>query len=440
VISESTPLPAAPRAVRTAPVRPTPLGSHWRTSVSTPAFWMLVVLLGVGAWRVTVIMRPAVVTHPVATTVAVILFAVYAVPFVLVVGSLDFLEREPPALLFTAAAWGGLVALGTAVPANVALQQMLAKLASPTLAATWGPALTGPTVEEPLKMLGVVVIVLIARQHVNSVVDGFVYGAFVGLGFQVVEDIIYAANAVDLAGRGDRVAPVVATFLLRGFLGGLWSHTLFSALAGAGVAFVVLRHDRPLWTFRIQVGGVALLAAWGFHFLWNSPWLTDGFGYGAAGVILALFIKGIPALLLFGWLVRNAGQREAAYYTREITELGDPRLATPRELAALGSGHSRAAARRYAYLRHGRHCARTVRRMQRTQAQLAVELSRGGERVDRYRADLLAARAKLVGWGHPDAYAPRGTGTPWLIWAGGAFVAAFLAILLAVVIRALGGA
>ena len=50
-----------------------------------------------------------------------------------------------------------------------------------------------------LKTLGVVIIVLVARRQINSVVDGAVYGAFVGLGFQVVEDFIYAVNAV-----GDR--------------------------------------------------------------------------------------------------------------------------------------------------------------------------------------------------------------------------------------------
>ena len=82
-----------------------------------------------------------------------------------------------------------------------------------------------------------VMIALLAGSQINSVLDGFVYGALAGLGFQVVENIVFALNAVDLAGAGDRGGPVVATFLLRGFLGGLWSHTLFTALAGAGVAY-----------------------------------------------------------------------------------------------------------------------------------------------------------------------------------------------------------
>ena len=52
----------------------------------------------------------------------------------------------------------------------------------------------------------------------------------------------------------------------------------------------------------------------------------------------------------------------------------------------------------------------------------------------------LLERDRLVRWGHPEAYAPPNTGTPWLVWAGGSLAAGALAILLAVVIRALGGA
>ena len=84
-------------------------------------------------------------------------------------------------------------------------------------------------------------------------VDGAVYGAFVGLGFQVVEDFIYAVNAVGIAGQGDRVGPVIVTFFLRGFLAGLWSHTLFSALAGAGIAYFVVRRQNRSLSRRLAV-------------------------------------------------------------------------------------------------------------------------------------------------------------------------------------------
>ena len=63
---------------------------------------------------------------------------------------------------------------------------------SPAAASTWGPAVTGAAVEELVKVAGVVAIALLAPRQINSVVDGFVYGALVGLGFQVVENIVFA--------------------------------------------------------------------------------------------------------------------------------------------------------------------------------------------------------------------------------------------------------
>jgi len=369
----------------------------------------------------------------VATVVAVVLFALYAVPFVVVTRSLDFFEREPPHLLAVAFGWGGLVATTVCVRANEAVHDLLAKLVSPAFATGWGPAVTGPTIEEPVKVLGVVAIALVARTQINSVVDGFVYGAFVGLGFQVVEDVMYAVNAVDLAGRGDSVGPVVAVFLLRGFLDGLWSHTLFSALAGSGVAYLVLHPDR--WGCTRFVG--SLVGAWGFHTLWNSPLLADGFGYGTPGVLAVLLLKGTPALLVILLLVRSAGRREAGYYLRQL--VGEPEVATVRELGALATGRTRLAARRLAYARGGRELAYRVKRLQRAQARLALDLSRDLPRVAEHRAEVRAIRQWLVSHDHPDAYAPDSAGTAGWDWAGGCVGAALLAVLVAAAIRALGG-
>ena len=160
---------------------------------------------------------------------------------------------------------------------------LIAKLVSPDFAVAWGPAMASPTIEELLKALGLVMIVLVARAQINSVLDGMVYGALVGLGFQVVENIFYALNAVALAGAGDRVGPVVATFFLRGFLAGLWSHTLFSALAGAGHRLVPGAHRQARCSSRWAGARVGLGRAWLVHFVWNSPLLADGLGAGAAG-------------------------------------------------------------------------------------------------------------------------------------------------------------
>jgi len=47
------------------------------------------------------------------------------------------------------------------ISANTALIDLIAKLGSPALADDWGPALAGPTNEETLKALGVLLLALI---------------------------------------------------------------------------------------------------------------------------------------------------------------------------------------------------------------------------------------------------------------------------------------
>ncbi|BCB80769.1 hypothetical protein GCM10022251_00920 [Phytohabitans flavus] len=398
-----------PRSARTAPVHPAPAWARSHKSLLLPAFWLVALMMAVGAARTVLLIRHSIAEYPVATTAALALFAVYAVPFWLFVSALDYLEREPPLLLVIAFGWGGLVATTVSAPGSTAIQNMLAKGYSPGFAAAWGSAIAGPTVEEIVKTLGVVAIVLIARAQINSVLDGVIYGSLVGLGFQVVEDVVYAVNAVAAAGRGDDIGPVVATFFVRGFLAGLWSHTLFSALAGAGVASVVVRTDRTL-RFRLGVAAVCLFGAWFCHFLWNSPLLAVEVGDNGYLLIVVLLAKGIPPLLAILLLVRSARHREADYYIAQLTALDDRDIATPAELHVLGLGHMRANARRYAYARAGVMGRRAVQRLQRAQASLALELSRAQTTHDpaalgQWRDEVLRQRARLRSLGHPEAVA-----------------------------------
>ena len=138
-------------------------------------------------------------------------------------------------------------------------------------------------------------------------------------------------------------------------------------------------------------------------------------------------------------LVRSAGRREAGYYLRQL--VGEPKVATERELAALATGGTRFAARRFAFARGGRRLASYVRRLQRAQARLALDLSRDlTAKATEHRAEALAMRQWLEAHGHPEAYAPGGSGSAsgWL-WVAGCVAAAAVAVLLAAAIRALGG-
>jgi RsiW-degrading membrane proteinase PrsW (M82 family) len=398
--------------VTAAAVRPAQDSTRASALVRVPAFWVVIILLGSGAVRMSQVAGRFFTAYPWATLTALVLFALLAVPFWFFVSEVDFMEREPTGLLVLAFAWGALVATTVSIPGGAALEDLVAKLGSPHLAADWGAAIAGPSVEETAKTLGVVAIVLIARAQINSVLDGVVYGAMVGLGFQIAEDVVYALAAVGLAGQGDQIQPVITTFLVRGFLSGVWSHTLFGALAGAGIGYLVVRRDRSARS-RIGVAILAVLGAWASHVLWNSPLFADGLGNGPLGLLAVLLLKGLPPLLLILLLVRHAHDREADYYVGKLAALSDAELITQDELAVLGSGSRRAAARRHAAECAGRQAGAAVRRLQRAQARLAVELSRScGEAADdsiASRCDQIRAeRAVLVRLGHPEAVAgPR---------------------------------
>ncbi len=369
-----------------------------------PTLWVALAVLAAGAIRIGAIAASFAAEYPRATVTAIVLFGLLAVPFWWFVAELDFLEREPTGLRLIAFGWGGLVATAVSIPGSAAGEDIIAKLGSPHLAANWGAALAGPAVEETAKTLGVVVIVLIARTQVNSVLDGVVYGALVGLGFQIVEDVVYALGAVALAGQGDHVQPVVATFLLRGFLSGVWSHTLFGALSGAGLGYLVVRTDAG-WPRRIGVALLALLGAMASHALWNSPVLTGRLGSGGLALLAAIVFKGLPPLVLILLLVRAAHNREADFYARQLARLDDPGLVTPGERATLGSAARRAAARRAA----GRNGRVVVGDLQRAQARLAVEVSRsadvGDPAVRHCCADVRAQRQRLAALGRTEAAA-----------------------------------
>jgi RsiW-degrading membrane proteinase PrsW (M82 family) len=408
-----------------------------------PVFWLLVGLLLIGSVRLGAMVAPPLARYPLATTTAFALFALYAVPFVIFIVNLDHLEREPPLLLATAFSWGAVVVTATAVPANLAADSLAAKLVSPRFAAMWAPALAGPTVEETLKLLGVVVIALLATSQVNSVVDGIVYGAMVGLGYQVMENVSYAASAVQTAGAGDRIEPVFGTFIVRGLLAGPWSHTVFTALAGAGVGYAVVRVDRSP-AARVGFAGLCLGGAWLCHFGWNSPLLADGFGLGTPGQIAALLVKGGPVLAFALMLVHLARRREADYYATVLSTVADPRIVTPAELRASCSLGGWAALRRAAYARAGTAGDRATRHLQEAQARLAVELSRGpaddGGLTPAAAAracDVLRARHALaaLALGAPDGRRPFAGGT--VMWLIGAWVTVLGALGLALVLRAL---
>ena len=300
------------------------------------------------------------------------LLVIYALPVFLVVYALDLYEREPASLLLGALLWGAVAATSLAGLANDGWGLVVARVGGPEFAARWSAALTAPIVEETLKGLGVVMIYLIARDEVDDVMDGFVYGAVCGLGFAVVEDVFYF-----IAVFGGRPRDVLQGFFLRVVASGLYSHVLYTGLVGMGVGYFVTRRERVPLAKRLGVAaglsGVAALA----HFVWDSP-LLDLFpaqpwhGIDWLLVPLATGVKGVPLLGFVVVAVVLARRLERRWLAGALAPEVDGAAVWPEELEVLKDARRRRVARRQMERRAGRNAARLLKRLQREQVNLAM--------------------------------------------------------------------
>lgn len=348
----------------------------WRPS--EPILWLSAVLILYGAVEMTSMFAGAFREYPTGTAFAFGLFAVYTLPFIWFIRQRDLFEPEPVPLLGLAFVWGALVATAGAISGNVAIAGLVAKTAGLEFAAVWTPAIAGPTTEEVLKTAGIIAIALLARGAIGSALDGMVYGAMVGLGFQIVENVLYAINAIALNGAEDEITPVVGIFILRGLLSGLWSHAMYSALIGAGVGYALSQHDRSI-PRRIAVATIAFSLGWGLHFLWNSPLLTTRFGNGA-GILLAILLKGLLGLAIIAVVYRFAKASDRHWFVQTLSGEVDSGVLSQAELDSMLSIRQR---RRFRRRTAG--APRIIRRRQRLMIDLAGAVA-GGDHV---RADTI---------------------------------------------------
>jgi hypothetical protein len=120
----------------------------------------------------------------------------------LIVYRLDLFEREPASCCSLAALlWGGVIAVSSGRLRQRRLAFGPGQGRSGRLHVGLGRGGSRSGHEEILKLTGVVCLFLIVPAEFDGVMDGFVYGAMVGLGFTVVEDVSYFIQATAAFGR-----------------------------------------------------------------------------------------------------------------------------------------------------------------------------------------------------------------------------------------------
>jgi RsiW-degrading membrane proteinase PrsW (M82 family) len=335
-----------------------------------PAFWVFALLVVYGAAQIGGTLIQLSATSRSGWALSWLLLALYVLPVTILVVRLDLWERESLSLAAGALLWGSLAATALSLDAG-GWSQVLGQVTNAAFVARWGPAITAPLVEESLKGLGVVLLYLIARDEVADPMDGFVYGALIGLGFAVIEDVAYF-----MAAFGGTPAGVLHGFSVRVLSSGLYGHVLFTALTGMGIgAFVALRGEETFGRRLAMALGAFGLAILG-HALWNSPMLdlssAASTGWGWLLFLFEVAVKALPLVVLVLLTVGLAHRRERRWLDAAgSTEAGREALSRG-ELATLQDPRRRRRAVGDMRTRAGRKAAELLARLQREQVNLAM--------------------------------------------------------------------
>jgi protease PrsW len=331
------------------------------------AFW--VYLLGIGGGALTMLryFGASGTFYTPALAGGVLLFGLYLVPWLLLLRHHNRFTAQPAGLLATGFLWGGIAAtFWIALPANGALLEIWSKLGGTTFGSEWGAGLTAPINEEWGKALGLVLLIGLAPRLVRSAYDGFIIGAFIGLGFQVFEDVLYVYNGAAAQYGTDQIGSTLRMFLIRG-AAGIVSHALFSAIFCAGLMWVL---GRTRGERNVLRGVLTMLAAMIFHFAWDD--MVGLSGGGVAAAVLPFVIAVVELVALF-YVLRHAARQERAW-TRALLlpELATGAVDEPLLAAVSGLRKDRKGYRKQS---HGRRAA--AHRVE-AAGDLARELARAG--------------------------------------------------------------
>lgn len=335
-----------------------------------PAYWLFVFflagsLLVVGAEQLTYF-----ALLPGAWLLSLVLLAATAIPVAFIIYRFDQFEPEPASMIAIAVMWGGIVGLSFAAISNSYFLSFLQNVMSQETVESWGAAIVAPINEELYKGAGLVLLYLLASHEFDGLMDGLVYGAMIGLGFQVVENIQYFLMAA-AASNGNELGAVIGIFFVRVGIAGPYSHILFTGLMGFGFAYAVTQR-RASRSKRIAMLVIFSLLAWAAHFVWNSPWLEGLMGRGPGWFTLTLIIKGLPFFIFLLILAVVAHRRERQAFERLIASEVGTDVLSEGEIEVLRSARRRRRALRQIARARGPQAREILKRLQREQMNLAT--------------------------------------------------------------------
>ncbi len=216
-------------------------------------------------------------------------------------------EKEPKRLLLGMFLWGAFIAtVGSALFSAVIDAGLNWVWGNPgATRELFDAAVVAPLVEESLKGVALLVLFALARHEIDSLFDGIIYGALVGLGFEAVENALYIIGSL-----GDGVGQMLLVMFLRLGLFG-FTHAFYTGLTGLGLAVFRLYSSRWwAWFAPLAGWGAAVLA----HALHNASMTLGG-----AVCLLGLSTDWLGLLALVGLMAWSI-HRERQWLRRYLVE------------------------------------------------------------------------------------------------------------------------
>lgn len=255
------------------------------------AFWGYILLVMLGVVLFAQVIARQYPAFGQAITLAVTLLIPYGALFWWFTQRIDRYAKLPAKLMVAAFVWGGFAATwAMAASANDSARSIYAKLFGQTWALNWGA--------------GLLLLITLAPRVIRTAFDGFILGAFIGLGFQLLEDVAYATTAAGSRFGADQIELSLTTVWLRMFTG-VAAHILYSAIFCAGLVYLL---GRPAEPRRVGRGLLLIAIPVVLHGVWNS--LQVFAGSNPVAQLALLFGVTVVALAIVAWVFSLTVARE----------------------------------------------------------------------------------------------------------------------------------
>lgn len=270
-------------------------------------FWVFVAALLLGSVGTALVLgRAFLESIDTELRLAPLWLAAFAV-LVWIIGKFDPFRATRPyrQALFAATALGGTAAMSMVYGANLTYDDVLLRIVSPQTLTDWSSALRAPVIEEAAKGMCAALILVLCATALHRVSHALLVGMFVGLGFEIIEDLHFAGQAA-IAGLDGDAAGISNTVIVR-FAAALPSHWSYTGLTAVAVLLLLptfSERARWGWGRRLGVAAALLVTAWFLHFWFDMPL------YPLTVTGMYLYLAKFPVcLVLFlaiaWWLIRD---------------------------------------------------------------------------------------------------------------------------------------